>query len=66
MSDEPKIVLHVGQRMIDIADWMDMVDEFYWDDVRRKWFPNGPKNLFNTRTADCLNRMGYEDEARDA
>ena len=66
MPDEPKLVLHIGQRMIDVADWMDMGDEFYWDDVLRKWFPNWTKHLFNTRLADCLNRMGYQpDGSRD-
>ena len=66
----PKLVLHIGQQMIDVLDVEDMADvvlgdALYWDEVGATWLPNGPANGVTTRIADCLNRMKFSPEVRE-
>ena len=63
----PKLVLHLGQRMMTVADELDfkldlLGDHFYWDEDDHVWRENGPLGYINGRVVDCLNRMKYEPE----
>ena len=56
----PRLVLHIGQQMMDVADWEDFDDYVYWDDVDCQWRQNAPGWLLPKFIADKLNRMRYD------